>query len=227
MGGFNSGRRWNRKLTTSEYGQLDVKEWQRRAFLQSGRSFFWPWCHVQVLHSFKVGDRPDRLILSNLLWTNGRAQPSEPKRIVSLEWTRCNYGGFRSWFLCPVPGCGRRVAILYCDGSSGNFACRHCHQISYRSQQETPRDRALHRAQAIRMRLGGSANLMEPFPWKPKGMHSRTYERLRLAATEAELCWIAQVSTSLALLPRSAFHLSRLREVKSRCRHADAGKHFN
>ncbi len=44
------------------------------------------------------------------------------------------------------------------------------------------------------MRLGGSANLMEPFPWKPKGMHSRTYERLRLAATEAELCWIAQIS---------------------------------
>ena len=57
MGGFNSGRRWDRKLTTSEYGRLEVREWQRRGFLQSGRSFFWPWCHAQVLQSVKGTDR--------------------------------------------------------------------------------------------------------------------------------------------------------------------------
>jgi hypothetical protein len=33
-------------------------------------------------------------------------------------------------------------------------------------------------AQAIREKLGGSANLMEPSPERPKGMHWRTYERL-------------------------------------------------
>jgi len=32
---------------------------------------------------------------------------------VSLDSTRCNYGGERIWFLCPARGCSRRVAILY------------------------------------------------------------------------------------------------------------------
>ena len=31
--------------------------------------------------------------------------------------------------------------------------------------------RALHRAQDIRRRLGGNANMVEPFPEKPEGMH--------------------------------------------------------
>jgi len=38
--------------------------------------------------------------------------------------------------------------------------------------------RALHKAQSIQERLGGSANMMKPFPEKPKGMHWETYEHL-------------------------------------------------
>ena len=39
--------------------------------------------------------------------------------------------------------------------------------------------RYLREAHASRMRLGGSGDMAQPFPWKPKGMHWRTYWRLR------------------------------------------------
>ncbi len=51
--------------------------------------------------------------------------------------------------------------------------------------------RALHKAQAIRERLGGSANMTEPFPEKPKGMHFDTYMRLWHEHREAESAQLA------------------------------------
>jgi hypothetical protein len=72
--------------------------------------------------------------------------------------------------------CGRRVIKLY--GAGRLFACHHCYQLAYVSQQEPARRRGLRKSQKIRMRLGGSGNMLEDFPAKPKGMHWRTYERL-------------------------------------------------
>jgi hypothetical protein len=38
----------------------------------------------------------------------------------------------------------------------------------------------------IKMRLGGSNDPLEPFPRKPRGMHRRTYRRLRNQAKAAK-----------------------------------------
>ena len=38
----------------------------------------------------------------------------------------------------------------------------------------------------IQMRLGGSASMADQFPDKPKGMHWRTYDRLRRLHDAAE-----------------------------------------
>jgi hypothetical protein len=96
---------------------------------------------------------------------------------VPLEWTPCNFGGERPWFVFPgvVNGvrCSRRVAILY--GPGKYFLCWYCYDLRYESQREDKKDRALRRAQKIRQRLSGSANMLELFPERPKGMHHDTY----------------------------------------------------
>jgi len=53
---------------------------------------------------------------------------------VLIETTPCHYGGERWWFLCPV--CFRRCRILYQPPDQSVFACRICHNLSYKSQQE-------------------------------------------------------------------------------------------
>ena len=102
-----------------------------------------------------------------------------------IEWTPCNFGGERPWFVCPEVSCGRRVAVLY--GPGKYFLCRHCYDLRYESQRKGKADRALRRAQKIRQRLGGSANMTQPFPEKPKGMHHDTYMRLYWEHHEAEV----------------------------------------
>ena len=47
-------------------------------------------------------------------------------------------------------------------------------------------DRGIGRARKIRVQLGGTANLFADFPEKPKGMHWRTYMRLREPALVVE-----------------------------------------
>ena len=77
------------------------------------------------------------------------------------------------------------MAILH--GPGRYFLCRHCYDLVYESRRDNAMDCALHKAQSVRERLGGSANIMEPFPEKPKGMHWKTYERLWWEHHEAEM----------------------------------------
>ena len=103
---------------------------------------------------------------------------------ITLEATRPNYGGNRWWFRCPATG--HRVAKLHLPPGGHVFASRGAYGLAYQSQRERAYERALTRTQDIRMKLGGSPSLAEPFPDKPKGMWWRTYRRLRGEAREAE-----------------------------------------
>lgn len=173
MGGPGSGRRFHygAKHTVERYNALDVRSWQRDGLLQPGGGFRW--------FSIMVYVEADAVILS---YGNAGALGNPSCRVL-LDTTPCNYGGVRYWFLCPASGCCRRVAILYLGGRYP--ACRHCLRLAYRTQNESSADRALTKAQRIRMKLGGSANMTMPFPFKPKGMHWRTYSVLRAKAETA------------------------------------------
>ena len=97
----------------------------------------------------------------------------EVQEVVPFVETVTCFGGRRRWFECP--GCVRPCRVLY---GGGRFLCRLCLRLRYASQYETAGGRARVRAQKLRMRLGGSANLLMPFPFRPKHMQRRTYRRL-------------------------------------------------
>jgi hypothetical protein len=68
-----------------------------------------------------------------------------------LEGTAQHFGGVRWWFLCPLAGCGRRVAKLYLPPGGRYFGCRRCHRLTYTSCQESGQFRALYGRLAAEM----------------------------------------------------------------------------
>jgi hypothetical protein len=198
MGGSGSGRRWNSKETTSDYCQLDIRQWQREGLLEAFRSFVYLCWKVDVLPAPNLRAKPGRVILSTL---DGASKQSA----VWLEWTPCNYGGSRAWFLCPAPNCGQRVAILY----GGAVACRHCRGLAYDSQQRSAKRQAVQAAAGIRIMLGGSGSLAEPFPPKPKGMHWRTYQRFYSRAERCESIFFGGIAALVERLEKLSTRLER------------------
>ena len=187
MGGAGSGYwyRWGKKITTEGCRSLDVRRLNREGLLKPGCWFSWCWWRAeQKVASIKALVYRDCVVLSYRHRSGPGGEWEEVMEPIALEWTPCNFGGERPWFVCPGIACGRRVAILY--GQGKYFLCRHCYDLRYESQREDKMDRALRRAQKIRQRLGGSANTTEPFPERPKGMHHDTYRRLFWELHEAE-----------------------------------------
>jgi len=175
MGGWGSGRRWSSKEITTDYRRWDIRKTAREGWLAPGSCFIARWI-VRGVEQAAVSVRAelDRIVVSYRHQYNGKPWESLEYPIF-LERTQCHYGGTRVWFQCPRLGCGRRVAVLY---SGRLFLCRHCRQLAYESQRESPLDRALARTQALHFRMGGDGSVIDGEPFKRKGMHQKTYDRL-------------------------------------------------
>jgi|SRR5215211_4750331 len=209
MGGVGSGNwyRFDKKSTTGECESVDVRYLHREGLLEPGCWFSFCWSQAEretgsIRGAVEGNDRPVRVLL---LYRHRSGLGDEWEAVqepISLEWSACNFGGERPWFICPGAGCGRRVALLY--GLGRYFLCSHCYDLVYKSQQDNEMQRALRRAQAIRGRLGGSANMTEPFPEKPKGMHWKTYDRLWWEHHDAEMEQLAGIREWLDRLEKKA-----------------------
>ena len=175
MGGFGSGRKSDTNCT-NDYRSIDIRRWQRDGLLVTGLSFNCQWSYRGKANGkIHVKTEHGQLRLAYAYRKNGGEWESLDYP-VELQTTDCHYGGVRYWFICPTTDCGRRVALLYLDGKY--FACRHCHQLAYRSQRQMIYDRKANRADKIRDKLEWEAGFLNGRGSKPKGMHWKTYYRL-------------------------------------------------
>lgn len=174
MGGFGSGPRSGKDLA-DEMWRLDVRPMERGGYLKAGISYGWKWGRGHEIFAFI-----NVVVESERIWLSYRQREQCGEWMcmnypVGISRTACTYGGKRTWWLCPMPGCGRRVAVLF---GGAVFACRYCHRLAYRSQRETASDRASRRVDFLRERLGWDPGILSRSGRKPKGMHWRTFDRL-------------------------------------------------
>lgn len=161
---------------TSGCLNLDIRMLRKKSMLHNHNSFTWSWTSRDSKSSIscRVSAHGDSLELSYNV-------NSEPLAYwVRLDQTPCNYGGHRSWFVCP--NCSKRVGVLYLRGKY--FICRKCSNLNYASSQESGNwnNEAIRHLRRIQEKLNckdwAPMDCMYKTPTRPKGMHGRTYERL-------------------------------------------------
>jgi hypothetical protein len=166
MGGLGSGNhrtRWGAKTVVEDCASLDVNKLTRNGVLVAGhrgpalRTWF---CRGGVMSEVNYeADLTDPSGAFLRLWHSRRGASGEvPEAVeyqVRLTTTRSRLGGLRWWFVCPLAvnglGCERRVGKLYLPPRGHYFGCRRCHNLTYRSCQESHKDDALLRMLAINM----------------------------------------------------------------------------
>ena len=176
MGGIGSGRYWpNKKVLITDCRKLDVLELNRAGVLKPGAIGSLRWSDDLDGHvSFSC--EPDSLQLSyhGHFFTN---EITQHRHSIPLVWSACRYGSKRPYFRCTGHKCSNMVEHLYSHGEG--FKCRFCLNLAYPCQSENKGERAARRAGKVRIKLNGSEGVLTPFPDKPKGVHWRTYIRLR------------------------------------------------
>lgn len=181
MGGYGSGRSGGRP-TVEDGLTLDLAKLLRDRLFRPGQgwagSIVWTYVGTgervgSIGYHALLGDERGRVRLhyTTTRW-NGEKRASD--YWVELTTTPQPFGGRRWWFRCPRTGA--RVAKLHLPPGALTFASRQAYRLAYRSQRETPRDRALGRAFKLRDRLGAKGGIGDCID-KPKGMRWRTFER--------------------------------------------------
>ena len=161
MGGYGSGRRgWaSPKETVESCLILSIDKLARLGLLQTGMAssggLTWKrsstgeqtdsiGCYVNTL-----ADEPPTVRLYYTTKRRGEDHGEDLDYRVSLTTTFPIKGGVRWWFVCPLVvqgrSCGRRVGKLYLPRGRRYFGCRHCHDLTYRSCQESHKFDGLHR----------------------------------------------------------------------------------
>jgi hypothetical protein len=203
MGGYGSGRTGGRPTAEACDSYVFNASWFNRGRLKSGSHGIAPLRYSDGFEvSIVIDTRDQHYGFLTLSHARRNGDGSDVRYQVQLVQTLPNYGGVRWWFVCPRSG--RRVAKLYLPLGGAYFWSRKAYGLGYRSQRESPLDRAHLAGQKLSKKLGNWEFWPDGPPCKPRWMRWRTYERLvaRWEEIEARL--------DAAWLPRAARLLERL-----------------
>jgi len=198
MGGFGSGR-WSRdgtRVPVEACLVIDVNRLLQKGALRSGACTTINWSSVdewgKMVHDASIGaEATSRGIALRYTTTDHDGNRTDHDYTVLVAWTRGHFGGKRPYFICRgvVNGvtCMRRVAKLYKPPAGQYFLCRHCHDLTYYSCNESGdvHFSARRRAKRAARKLGLSDPADVYAMNRPKGMHNRTFQRLRQNVIDA------------------------------------------
>jgi len=193
MGGPGSGSRYrlDRKTTLEDVKHIDVRALQKSKLLKLGMTGSFQWTRKELPPiRIQFSYQQDYLKLSYRHKADDDWQLYEG--FIRFDRTPCNYGGERLWFLCPC--CSRRVALVYFYRAS--IQCRHCHNLPYLSQQEGRINRAISRKHKLGARTFEHYDHGEGWG-KPKGIHWKTFNRLKERYWRSEMAAINEISSYL------------------------------
>ncbi len=137
MGGRGSGRQfWLRRKTTVERCWcISIADFTKIIKEGVSGNINWKNEHKEVDESsisFVLLPETDSEAMLILSYTINDSDVDEP---ILFQKTYPHFGGVRWWFTCPV--CKNRVGRLYLPIKSNLFACRKCHNLTYRSSQNS------------------------------------------------------------------------------------------
>ena len=174
MGSYGSGRNARGAPRSEQFHKLDLAGFPRRWF-EDRRAGTLTWSrggHKTGSIGYRLSPASMRLIYT----IKRQGEPVEIDETFQLAFTEQPFGGVRGWIECK--GCERRCRVLY---GGAHFRCRQCCRLTYESQYERIYAPGVTRTMRVRQKLNGEPGLAYPFPDRPKGMHWRTYLRLREA----------------------------------------------
>jgi len=158
MGGAGSGR-WgwrDKKTTVEECLTLTAGKLARDGVIARSSGSGWlSWTSTttgeQTASAGYSREGNDDLVVLRLRYTVGRrdGEKQDIEVPIVIQTTPSAVGGIRWFFTCPLivngRSCGRRVGKLYLPPVARYFGCRHCHDLTYTSCQESHRLNTLFR----------------------------------------------------------------------------------
>lgn len=177
MGGAGSGNRWRiaSRNTCESFMRIELNYMRKRGLLEPGYTGQLNWSRGgDPAGHIRFRAEHDALELDYSYRQPGETEWTPVNERIHYQYSLQPFGGTRRWFECR--SCRKRCGVLY---GGTHYRCRRCWGLAYKSQSEPDYVRAHSQALKIRKRLGGEQCLDEPFPEKPKGMHWRTYHRIR------------------------------------------------